>query len=259
MTSLDCFGLKDKVVLVSGGNRGIGKAIVTLLVEAGAKVAFTYTGSTEQSQAAAIEIANTLNQKHGEDSCAAFKLDVSDEAQCKEVLDQVIKKYSSLYGLVNNAGIAIDQLLLRYKSDDWQKLFDVNLKGLFQLTKLSLRHLMRSKEGSSVVNLSSVVAFTGNAGQAPYCASKAGIVGFTKSLSLEMAAKKVRANCIAPGFIATDMTHNLDEVQQNKLKEKIPLGEVGEAQDIAWGALYLLSPVSRYLTGQVLHINGGLY
>jgi 3-oxoacyl-[acyl-carrier protein] reductase len=171
----------------------------------------------------------------------------------------MVKEFGGLYGLVNNAGVAIDQLTLRYKSEDWDKLMGINLKGTFMLSKAALRPMMKSEDGASIVNMSSVVGLMGNAGQAVYAASKAGLIGMSKSLAREFASRQIRVNCVAPGFIDTDMTRALSEEQRQNLSKEIPLNYLGSVEDVAHGTLYLLSPLSRYVTGQVLSINGGLY
>ena len=186
-------------------------------------------------------------------------LNVSEEDACKAAVDTMVKEFGGLYGLVNNAGVAIDQLTLRYKMDDWDTLMATNLKGAFQLSKVALRPLMKNKEGSAIVNMSSVVGLSGNAGQAPYSASKAGLIGLTKSLALEFASRKIRVNAIAPGFIDTEMTQALTDEQKGKITENIPIGTMGSVDDIAQATAYLLSPLSQYVTGQVLSVNGGLY
>jgi 3-oxoacyl-[acyl-carrier protein] reductase len=160
---------------------------------------------------------------------------------------------------VNNAGVAIDQLTLRYKSEDWDKLMSINLKGAFLMSKAALRPMMKQDNGASIVNMSSVVGEMGNAGQAVYSASKAGLIGMTKSMAREFASRQIRVNAIAPGFIDTEMTQALTEEQRTKLSSEIPLQSLGTVEDIAVGTCFLLSPLSRYVTGQVLSINGGLY
>ena len=250
------WGLEGKSILVTGSNRGIGKGIATELAKAGAFVGVTYSGSSPESEAKAHELCKELEVLGGR--ALAISVNVADEEQCKASIDRMVKEFGGLYGLVNNAGVAIDQLTLRYKSEDWDKLMSINLKGAFLMSKAALRPMMKA-DGASIVNMSSVVGQMGNAGQAVYAASKAGLVGMTKSLAREFASRQVRVNALAPGFIDTEMTQALSEEQRSKLSSEIPLQSLGTVEDIAAGTLYLLSPLSRYVTGQVLSINGGLY
>ncbi len=251
------WGLEGKSILVTGSNRGIGKGIALELARAGASVGVTYSGSSPESEAKAHELCKELESQGGK--AIAISVNVSDEDQCKAAIDRMVKEFGGLYGLVNNAGVAIDQLTLRYKSEDWDKLMAINLKGAFMLSKAALRPMMKSEGGASIVNMSSVVGLMGNAGQAVYAASKAGLIGMTKSLAREFASRQIRVNAVAPGFIDTEMTQALTEEQRSKLAQEIPLESLGRIEDIAHGTLYLLSPLSRYVTGQVLSINGGLY
>ena len=250
------WNLEGKSILVTGSNRGIGKGIALSLAKAGAQVGVTFSGSAsgeEKAHALCKEIEG-LGGK-----AKALALNVSDEDQCKEAIATMTAEFGGLYGLVNNAGVAIDQLTLRYKSEDWDTLMNVNLKGAFMLTKMALRPLMKNKEGASIVNMSSVVGLMGNAGQVPYSASKAGLIGMTKSLALEFASRKLRVNAVAPGFIDTEMTQALTDEQKAKITDEIPLASLGSVDDIAYATKYLLSPLSQYVTGQVLSVNGGLY
>ena len=250
------WGLEGKSILVTGSNRGIGKGIALSLAKAGACVGVTYSGSAsgeEKAHALCKEI-EALGGK-----AKALALNVANEDQCKAAVDAMVAEFGGLYGLVNNAGVAIDQLTLRYKSEDWDSLMDVNLKGAFILSKLALRPLMKNRDGASIVNMSSVVGQMGNAGQVPYSASKAGLIGMTKSLALEFASRKLRVNAIAPGFIDTEMTQALTDEQKAKITDEIPMSILGSVDDIANATKYLLSPLSQYVTGQVLSVNGGLY
>jgi len=251
------FNLEGKAILVTGSNRGLGRSIAEKLADAGASVGITYSGGSEKSEALAREVVDGIVAAGGK--AVLVPLDVSNEEQCKAAIARMTETFGGLYGLVNNAGVAIDQLLMRYKAEDWDKLMDINLKGAFLLTKAAMKPLMRSEGGSSVVNMSSVVGLMGNSGQSVYAASKAGLIGFTKSLAREVASRQVRVNAIAPGFIETEMTDGLAAEQKKALLDQTPLGSLGKAEDIAFGTLYLLSPMSRYVTGQVLSINGGLY
>jgi len=249
------FDLQGKAILVTGGARGIGKAISLKLGEAGATVGVTHTGSPE-SAARAEAVCGEIEKLGGKGM--PLVLDVTKEEQCTACVDAFVKANGGMQGLVNNGGIAIDQLVLRYKLDDWDKLMNTNLRGAFLMCKASFRPL--SKAGSaSIVNMSSVIGQMGNTGQVVYSAAKAGLIGMTKSLAREMSSRQVRVNAIAPGFIDTEMTQALPEEQRQGMLKVIPLASMGQAEDIAWGAAYLLSPASKYVTGQVLNINGGLY
>jgi 3-oxoacyl-[acyl-carrier protein] reductase len=248
------FELQGKSIIVTGATRGIGAGIAVRLGEEGANVGVTYT--SDKSEALARGICEKIEAAGGK--AMALLLDVSKEEQVAAALDSFLKTFGRLDGLVNNAGIAIDQLIMRYKSDDWDRLMDINLKGAFLMSKAAVRPLLKAG-GGSIVNLSSVVGQMGNAGQVPYSASKAGLIGMTKSLAKELGSRQIRVNAIAPGFIETDMTHALNEEQKKAIVEGIPLQALGSVDDVAFGCLYLLSPLSRYITGQVLNINGGLY
>lgn len=241
--------LKGKRVVVTGGSRGIGASIVQLLAEEGAQVAFTYSSREE----AAAQVAQSLS---GEGHFYV-KMDIASEESVQQAAEQILAKWPEIHGLVNNAGITKDTLLLRMKSEDWDAVLNTNLKGTFLVTKAFSRPLMKNK--ASVVNITSVIGQTGNAGQANYAASKAGTVGFSKSIALELASRSVRVNCVAPGFIATEMTHVLTEDQKKSILEKVPLGCMGEGRDVAQAVRFLISDESRYITGQTLSVNGGLF
>ena len=250
------FDLKDNIVLVTGASRGIGRSIALTLGAEGAKVALTYTGSSPSSEKNALDVCAEIEKLGGQ--AKAYALNVANEEQVNAVVAQVTKDFGGLDGLVNNAGVAIDQLMMRYKTEDFDQLMSINLRGAFLVTRACLRSIMRSKN-PSIVNMSSVVGEMGNAGQSVYSASKAALIGMSKSLAQELAARQVRVNCVAPGFIETDMTGALDEAQKAKIAENIPMAKLGTVEDIAWTTLFLLSPRSRYMTGQVLSVNGGLY
>ncbi len=250
------WGLENKSILVTGSNRGIGYGIALGLAKAGACIGVTYSGSAN-GEAKAHALCKEIEELGGK--AKALALNVADEDQCKAAVDTMVSEFGGLYGLVNNAGVAIDQLTLRYKSEDWDQLMNVNLKGAFMLSKFALRPLMKNKDGASIVNMSSVVGLMGNAGQVPYSASKAGLIGMTKSLAKEFASRKLRVNAIAPGFIDTEMTQSLTEEQKGKITGEIPMSCLGSVDDIAYATKYLLSPLSQYVTGQVLSVNGGLY
>lgn len=254
--SLECFNLAGKAILVTGSSRGIGRGIAIKLGHAKAHVGVTYTGVSEKSEANARDVCAEIVQAGGKAN--AYRLDVSSEEQVAQVVDAFTKEMGPITGLVNNAGITVDQLVLRYKMDDFDKVMSTNLKGTFLVSKACLRSMMKAG-GGSIVNMSSVVGEMGNAGQVVYSASKAALFGLSKSMAREYGAKNIRVNCIAPGFIDTDMTHSLTEEQKTALLKNVPLAQLGQVDDIAWGCLYLLSSASKYVTGQTLSINGGLY
>lgn len=241
--------LKGKRIVVTGGSRGIGSAIVRELAQEGAQVAFTFSSRED----AAAEVAKSLpGEGH-----FYVKMDISSEASVHQGVEQILAKWPEVHGVVNNAGITKDTLLLRMKGEDFSAVVDTNLKGTFYVTKALSRTLMKNK--GSIVNITSVIGQTGNPGQANYAASKAGTVGFTKSVAAELASRGVRANCVAPGFIATEMTHVLNEDQKKKILEKIPLASIGEAADVAKAVRFLLSDDSKYITGHTLSVNGGMF
>lgn len=242
--------LDGKKFLVTGGSRGIGQGIVSRLAELGAQVAFTYTSRPD----AAEEVLKSLpGSGHFH-----LKMDVRSSASINESVSQALERLGGLDGLVNNAGITKDQLLLRMSEEDFRDVIETNLMGSVFCAKAVLKPLMKQR-GGSIVNLSSVVAQMGNPGQANYVSSKAGIEGFTRSLALEIASRNIRVNAVAPGFIATDMTEKLSDDQKEAISKNIPLGTLGAPKDIADAVAFLLSDMSRYITGQVLQVNGGLY
>ena len=243
-------GLLDgKIALITGGSRGIGAAIVRRFVAEGAKVAFTYARSVGPAEALVAEL--------GEDNCRAYQSDASSFDAAADLVKSVTKDFGNYGVLINNAGITRDTLLLRMSEDHWDSVMDNNLKSIFNLTKHSLRPLMKSGAGS-VINMSSVVGVTGQAGQANYAASKAGIIGFSKSLAKEMGSRNLRCNVIAPGFIQTDMTDELPEELKANYLSNIPLKRLGDADEIAKACVFLASDYSSYVNGQVLGVDGGL-
>ena len=245
--------LKDKIALVTGASRGIGKAAAIELAAAGAKTVVNYS----RSEAEALEVVSFIENAGG--TAFAVKAAVNSPEETAAMFAAVEEKFgSSVDILVNNAGITKDNLLIRMKDDEWDAVIDVNLKGAFLCTKLAAKAMMKKRYGK-IINISSVVGFSGNAGQFNYCASKAGIIGMTKSAALELAGKGVRVNAVAPGFIETDMTSALPDSVKTAMLERIPLKSAGSALDVAKAVLYLASPESDYMTGQTLHINGGLY
>ena len=243
---------KDKVVLVTGGSRGIGRAIAVAFGKQGATVVLSYAGN----EAAANETVAAITSAGGK--AKAIRFDVADSNACAENLDAVVKEFGRLDVLVNNAGVAIDGLVMRFKDEDWDKTLDTNLKGAFALIRAASRPMMKQR-GGAIINLTSVVGEMGNAGQTAYAASKAGMIGMTKSLAKELASRNIRVNAVSPGFIATDMTAKIPEDAKAKMLENIPLGKLGSAEDIANAVLFLAGDSAAYITGEVLKVNGGLY
>lgn len=242
--------LKNKKILVTGGSRGIGADIARKLAEEGARVAITYT--TQESKAQEV-----VQQLPGEGHFI-FPLDISSEESIQQGLRQLLDQYKQIDGLVNNAGITRDQLLLRMKTEDFDDVIRTNLRGTFLVTKALLKPMLKARQGT-IVHITSVSGQTGHAGQANYAASKAGVEAFSKSVAQEVASRGIRSNCVAPGFIVTDMTGELNEEQHKMWKERIPLGRLGHVSDISNAVSYLLSEESSYITGQTLSVNGGLY
>ncbi len=243
--------LQDKVAVVTGAGRGIGRAIAETFAAEGAKVAVV--SRTEASSQAAAEAINAAHPG----AAKAYAVDVADANATAELGKAVIADFGQVDILVNNAGVTKDGLLLRMSEEDWDFVVDTNLKGAFHMIKAVQRSLLKQK-GARIINVASVIGLIGNAGQANYAASKAGLIGFTKSLAREFAGRGVTANVIAPGFISTDMTGVLDEKIKAAVLEKIPLGDFGQAADIAAAALFLASAEARYITGQVLAVDGGM-
>jgi 3-oxoacyl-[acyl-carrier protein] reductase len=246
--------LDNKVAIVTGAARGIGEAIAIKLAEHGAHVAFTYVSDSSAEKAAALEKKlQGLGVK-----AKAWKSNAGNFAECETFVNDVVKEWGTVDVCVNNAGISKDNLLLRLSPEQWNDVININLNSVFNMTKQVIRPMMKAKKGS-IVNMSSIVGVRGNAGQASYAASKAGIIGFTKSVAHELGSRNVRCNAIAPGFIETDMTHYLKDGDASKaFLEKIPLGRFGKAEEIADTTLFLASDMSSYITGQVLSACGGL-
>jgi len=243
--------LTDKTVLVTGGTRGIGRAIVEAVAEAGARVAFTYRSSTEDADALrrALEARGT--------EVLAFQGNAADAEAAQTAVDAVLAAWGRLDVLVNNAGITRDNLMLRMSEDDWDAVLDTNLKSVFNFAKAAYRPMMKQRRGK-IINLSSVVGVMGNPGQTNYAASKAGIIGFSKSLAKELGSRGVTVNVIAPGYVETDMTAALPEKAREAMLAAVPLGRPATPQDIAAAVLFLAAPGADYITGHVLHVDGGL-
>lgn len=246
--------LNNKKIFVTGGSRGIGAAIVKALADAGATVAFTY--STQETKA--LELLKTLPQPTDGSQHLCFQLDISNSDSIEKTVSEIYQKWPIVDGVVNNAGITKDQLLLRMKTEDFNQVINTNLTGVFLLTKAFSKNMLKNRSGS-FVNISSIIGSVGNAGQANYAASKAGLEAFTRSVALEFSSRGIRANCVAPGYIKSDMTSVLNEDQLTKLNEKIPLGRPGEAAEVAQAVVFLISDAASYITGQTLHVNGGMY
>ena len=243
--------LDGKVALITGASRGIGRAVAVRFAEEGANVAFTYRSSQEKAKA----LEDELKGKGVE--AKAYASDASSFEEAENLVDQVLKDLEKIDIVVNNAGITRDNLLLRISEDDWDQVIDTNLKSVFNMTKAVQKPLLKQR-GGSIINMSSVVGVQGNAGQSNYAASKAGILGFTRSVALELGSRGIRCNAIAPGFIETEMTEELDEETLNGWREAIPLKRGGKPEDVADMAVFLGSDRSSYVTGQTLHVCGGM-
>ena len=246
--------LEGKVAIVTGAARGIGEAIALKFAEHGAHVAFTYVSDGSKGKATALEAklkAMGVNAK-------AYQSNAADFTACETLVNDVLKEFGSIDICVNNAGISKDNLLLRMTAEQWDEVIQVNLKSVFNMTKQVIRPMMKAKSGS-IINMSSVIGEMGNAGQSSYAASKAGIIGFTKSIAKELGSRNIRSNAIAPGFVETDMTSYLKDGEgAEKYKADIPLGRFASGEDIANVALFLASDMGNYLTGQVISACGGL-
>ena len=243
--------LAGEIALVTGASRGIGRAIALALGAQGAKIIGTATAATGVAAIDAMLAGAGLTGR-------GLVLDVADGAAIDAAIADIEGREGAVTILVNNAGITRDTLLLRMKAEDWDAVIDTNLGSVFRLSKAVLRGMMKARKGR-IVNIASVVAMTGNPGQANYCAAKAGIGGFTRSMAREVASRGITVNVVAPGFIDTDMTRALSEEQRNSLAAQIPLGRLGQPQDIASAVCFLASPAAGWITGQTLHVNGGMY
>lgn len=243
--------LENKTAIITGATRGIGRGIAVMFAQQGANVAFTYSSSIDAAIALEKELKDLGVQAKGYQSNAA----IFDAAQ--ELAADVLKEFGTIDILVNNAGITKDNLLMRISEDDFDKVIEVNLKSVFNLTKAVIRPMMKQRKGS-IINMSSIVGINGNAGQTNYAASKAGIVGFSKSVALELGSRNIRSNVIAPGFIETEMTGKLDEATVQGWRDAIPLKRGGSPEDIANACVFLASDMSGYITGQTLSVDGGM-
>jgi 3-oxoacyl-[acyl-carrier protein] reductase len=243
--------LDGKVALITGASRGIGRSVAIDLAKAGAKVVINYAGNV----AAAQEAEQLIKAAGGE--VLLIQGDVSNAEAVDTMVTQIMDQFGRIDILVNNAGITRDNLLMRMKEADWDAVMNINLKGIFNCTKAVSRIMMKQKSGK-IINMTSVVGLTGNAGQANYAAAKAGVIGFTKSMAKELASRGITVNAIAPGFIATDMTAVLSEQIKSELVTKIPLGRLGSPEDISAAVLFLVSEAANYITGQTLNVDGGM-
>jgi 3-oxoacyl-[acyl-carrier protein] reductase len=241
--------LTGQIALVTGASRGIGQAIADALMQSGAKVIGT---ATTAEGAAAIDARLKGNGGRG------VALNVTDPKACEDIIDSIVKDFGGIQILVNNAGITRDQLAMRMKSEEWTDVIDTNLSAVFRLSQAVLRPMMKARSGR-IINITSIVGHMGNPGQANYAASKAGVSGMTRALAREIGSRNITVNCVAPGFIDTDMTRALSEEQQNALKANIPLARLGTPEDVAQAVAFLASPAAAYITGNTLHVNGGLY
>jgi 3-oxoacyl-[acyl-carrier protein] reductase len=243
--------LNEKVAIVTGGSRGIGEAIVRKLVENGAAVAFTYRSSSAKSDAIVAELSENGAK------IKAYQSDAGSFESSAELVKNVLADFGKIDVVVNNAGITKDNLLMRMSEDQWNDVIDVNLKSVFNLTKNVIRPMMKARKGS-IINITSVVGVNGNAGQANYAASKAGVIGFTKSIAKEIGSRNIRSNAIAPGFIQTEMTDVLDEKIKADLMNNIPLKRLGNGEEVANAVLFLASDMSSYINGQTISVCGGM-
>lgn len=250
--------LAEKTAVITGGSRGIGKAIAAIFIEQGASVAIF--GTNRETGEAALkelqELCQPDNISHAA-KVAFYQVDVGKSEQVEQAMNLVMADFGKIDILVNNAGVTRDNLLMRLSEDDWDKVLETNLKSVYNTCRTVVRPLMKARQGK-IINITSVIGLTGNAGQTNYAASKAGLIGFTKSLAKELASRHICVNCVAPGFIETDMTNALNEKQREAVISQIPMRKIGGTRDIAHAVLYLASPLSDYVTGQVLTVDGGM-
>lgn len=243
--------LQGKTSLITGASKGIGRSVALAFAEQGSNVAFTYLSSVEQGQALESELQSKGVKAKG------YRSDASDFSQAEQLINAVIADFGSLDILVNNAGITMDNLLMRMTEESWDRIMQVNLKSCFNTVKAACKQMMKQRSGS-IINMTSVVGLKGNAGQANYAASKAGIIGFTKSIALELGSRGIRSNAVAPGFIETEMTGKLDEKVVQSWRDAIPLKRGGKPEDVAQACVFLGSDMSTYITGQVIQVDGGM-
>ncbi|MDR3272436.1 MAG: 3-oxoacyl-[acyl-carrier-protein] reductase [Flavobacteriaceae bacterium] len=242
--------LEGKTAIITGATRGIGKGIAQIFAQHGANIAFTYASSAVKAEELEKELSPLVKIK-------GYLSDASDYDAAQKLADDILKEFGTIDILINNAGITRDNLMLRMSKEEWDEVLKVNLNSVFNLTKAVIKPMLKQRKGS-IINMSSVVGVKGNAGQANYAASKAGIIGFSKSVALELGSRNIRCNAVAPGFIETEMTEALDEKTIQEWREHIPLKRGGTPEDIANACLYLASDLSGYVTGQVLNVNGGM-
>ncbi|WHF50766.1 3-oxoacyl-[acyl-carrier-protein] reductase [Chryseobacterium gotjawalense] len=242
--------LEGKVALITGATRGIGKGIAEVFAREGAQVAFTYAGSVDKAKALEEELGKIIKVK-------SYQSDASDYDAAQQLAADVLADFGKIDILINNAGITRDNLMLRMSKDDWDTIIKVNLDSVFNLTKAVIKPMMKARSGS-IINMTSVVGVKGNAGQANYAASKAGVIGFSKSIALELGSRNIRCNAVAPGFIETEMTAALDEKTVQGWRDAIPLKRGGQPEDVANACVFLASDMSNYITGQVLNVDGGM-
>ena len=245
------FSLEGRVALVTGASRGIGRAVALELGRLGAIVVGT---ATSESGAADIDKALADAGVKG----GGMALNVTDAAACEALVAEIEKRFGAIGILVNNAGITRDNLAMRMKDEEWDAVIDTNLKAVFRLCRAVMRGMMKAREGR-IINISSVVGYAGNAGQANYCASKAGVAGMSRALARELGSRNITVNCVAPGFIDTDMTRVLEEKQREALAANVPLGRLGQPEDVAAAVAFLTSPGAGYISGTTIHVNGGMY
>tara|TARA_B110000003_G_scaffold55425_2_gene55454 strand:- start:60 stop:806 length:747 start_codon:yes stop_codon:yes gene_type:complete len=243
--------LENKVALITGASKGIGRSIAQRFIEEGAKVAFTFLSSVERGKSLETELSSLGGEAKG------FQSDASSSEDAEQLINDVISHFGQIDIIVNNAGITKDTLMLRMSEEDFDSVINTNLKSVFNTTKHAQRSMLKQRSGS-IINISSIVGLKGNAGQANYAASKAGIIGFTKSVALELGSRGIRCNAVAPGFIETEMTSVLDEKTVQSWRDAIPLKRGGKPEDVANACVYLGSDLSSYVSGQVLQVDGGL-
>ncbi|MFM8314500.1 MAG: 3-oxoacyl-[acyl-carrier-protein] reductase [Deltaproteobacteria bacterium] len=243
--------LEGDIALVTGGSRGIGRAAAMALAREGAEVIINYVSNEQKAKETCDEIAAQGGK------ASAVKFDVADIDQTKAAIEQILKDKKKISILVNNAGITRDGLMMRYSVEDWDQVLNTNLRSAFVVSQAVIRSMMKERKGS-IIHMGSIVGITGNPGQAAYCAAKAGIIGLTKSMAKELASRNIRVNAIAPGFIETDMTHQLTEDQKKAIFDSIPLGRIGTADEVAQAVVFLASQRSSYITGQTIVVDGGM-